>query len=409
LHVVAEDSGGGLDEVAVILNGARFALRRGICSRAPGTGYATRFAACSSQLTLDTQQDTTASPFRDGRNALAICAVDFAGNRSCDRRAISVDNSPPQVAFASQDPRDPELVRARVSDSASGIRSGQFFYRPAGDTAWRPVETRFVSGELRARVNSTLDPPGDYEFMAEARDRAGNAGRTTKRANGEPMVLTFPLKSHARLDAHLVPGGARALTVTYGRGARIAGRLRDPSGRPLANQEVTVTESFSAGALTDRRVRTVRTNRNGFWWEPLLPGPSRMVRAAFHGTRRYLGDHVEAGRLRVKSKASFHLSRQKVPEGGRVTFRGRVAHLGARIPPGGKLIELQVKDGSQWHTVRHVFGTRPDGRYRMRYRFARFYTSDVSYRFRVKVLREAGWPYKAPVTSRPKRLVVKAR
>ena len=111
----------------------------------------------------------------------------------------------------------------------------------------------------------------------------------------------------------------------------------------------------------------------------------------------------------MRTKTTFHLSRSHVPEGRRVVFRGRVAHLAARIPAGGKLIELQVKDGSRWETVRQTFHTRADGRYKLRYRFARFYASDVSYRFRVKVLREHGWPYKAPVKSRLRKLVVKAR
>jgi hypothetical protein len=83
--------------------------------------------------------------------------------------------------------------------------------------------------------------------------------------------------------------------------------------------------------------------------------------------------------------------------------------MAARIPAGGKLVELQVKDGPHWHTVRQAFYTRANGHYRMPYRFARFYTSNVSYRFRVRVLRELGWPYKAPVSSRVRRLVVKAR
>ena len=68
-----------------------------------------------------------------------------------------------------------------------------------------------------------------------------------------------------------------------------------------------------------------------------------------------------------------------------------------------------MKDGSHWNNVRQALYTRRDGHYRMHYRFGRFYTSRVVYRFRVKVLREFGWPYKAPVATRPKRLVVKAR
>ncbi len=223
------------------------------------------------------------------------------------------------------------------------------------------------------------------------------------------MVLTFPLKSGVTLNAHLAPGGSRPLTVGYGQHAKVAGRLRDSSGKPLANQWVTVTEYFGAGALIDRRIRSVRTDPDGLWGERLPAGPTRTVRATYDGTARYLADTANAGRLRVKTKATFHLSRRRVREGRRVVFRGRVAHFAARIPAGGKLIELQVKDGSQWHTVRQALYTRPNGRYRMRYRFARFYTSNVSYRFRVKVLREGGWPYKAPVTSRARRLVVRAR
>ena len=223
------------------------------------------------------------------------------------------------------------------------------------------------------------------------------------------MRLTFPLKSGVKLNAHLAPGGSRRMTVAYGQGAKVAGRLRDASGQPLAGQEVTVTEYFGAGALIDRRVRTVRTDSDGLWGERLPAGPSRTVSATYDGTTRYLADRAKAGRLRVKTRATFHLSRRHVLEGRRVIFRGRVAHFAARIPAGGKLIELQVKDGSQWHTVRQAFYTRRNGRYRMHYRFARFYTSDVAYRFRVKVLRETGWPYKAPVSSRAKRLVVKAR
>jgi hypothetical protein len=199
------------------------------------------------------------------------------------------------------------------------------------------------------------------------------------------------------------------LTVGYGERAKVVGRLVDASGRPVAHQAVTVTEDFGPGALIDRRVRTVRTDSHGLWGERLPAGPTRGVRATYAGSARYLPDRAAAGTVRVKTRATFHLSRKRVREGRRVVFRGRVAHFAARIPAGGKLIELQVKDGAQWNTVRHAFSTKPSGRYRMRYRFARFYTSNVAYRFRIKVLREGGWPYKAPVTSHPKRLVVKAR
>ena len=327
-----------------------------------------------------------------------------------DRQTVRVDNTAPALTFMSpQDPHDPELIRATVSDRTSGVSSGQIFYRPVGQTSWRPLDTRLRSGKLQARIDSTIDPPGDYEFMARAGDVAGNVAQTTTRADGRPMVLAFPLKSGVRLSAHLVPGGASRMTIGYGHRSKVAGQLVDASGKPLAHQEVTVIEHFPDGALINRRVRSVETDSDGLWGERLPPGPSRWITARFDGTLRYLPKGVKAGRLRVRTKATFHLSRRRVPEGRRVVFRGRVAHRAARIPAGGKLIELQVKDGSRWDTVRQAFYTRGNGRYKLRYRFARFYTSDVSYRFRIKVLREHGWPYKAPVKSRSRKLVVKAR
>jgi hypothetical protein len=243
--------------------------------------------------------------------------------------------------------------------------------------------------------------------MAEATDVAGNVAQTTSRANGQPMTLTFPLKSTVKLNAYLA-GGSSNETIGYGQPSKVSGRLRSASGQPLANQEITVTEYFGAGALIDRRVRVVHTDSDGLWGERLPAGPSRTVTATYAGNNRYLTDDARAGKLHVKTKATFHLSSKHIREGRQVLFSGRVAHLAARIPAGGKLVELEVKDGPRWHTVRHPFYTSPKGNYRLRYRFGRFYTSNVAYRFRVKVLRERGWPYKAPVSSPVRRLVVRA-
>ncbi len=410
LRAQANDAGSGVKGLTASVNGRRLATQDGGCDVIPGTTHAARFQACGAEIFSTYTPNTADEPFKDGANAIAVCATDFAGNRTCDEHRVRVDNTPPRISFAlSQDADDPELIRAAVSDPTSGVKSGQILYRPLGQTSWRHLDTRLHGGAMRARVDSAGNPPGTYEFMAQARDVAGNIAQTTRRADGRPMVLAFPLKTRARLTAHLAPGGAWRLTVGYGHRSKVAGRLRDASGRPLVGQRVTVIEDFGAGALIDRRVRIVRTDRDGLWGERLPAGPSRTVSATYEGTTRYLPDRAGAGRLRVTTRATLHLSRSRVREGRQVAFRGRVAHLAARIPAGGKLIELQVKDGSQWHTVRQAFYTAPDGRYRMRYRFARFYTSNVSYRFRVKVLRELGWPYKAPVSSRARRLVVKAR
>jgi hypothetical protein len=409
LSAQALDVGSGLQQMSIIANGVQFAGEPGMCHRVSGTVLSPALVPCASQMDLTARAVSGRRPFHDGGNQVTLCVVDFAGNRTCARRIVHVDNTPPVISFTnSQDPNDPELIRATVSDAASGVAGGQIYYRPVDGSEWRPLSTDHHLGELRARVNSTIDPPGRYEFMAWTSDIAGNATATTLRANGQPMILTFPLKAAVQLSGHL-EGGSRRATVGYGQTSRASGQLRDASGQPLRNEVVTVTEYFGEGALIDRRVRTVQTDDQGRWKERLPSGPSRKVTATYSGNRRYLPDTTGAGKLRVSTKATFHLSRRHVLEGHRVAFKGRVGHLAARIPPGGKLVELQVKDGKGWQTVRHPFYTRPTGKYRLRYRFARFYVRSVRYRFRLRVLRERSWPYKAPVSSQVRQLVVKPR
>ena len=406
-HVV--DLGSGVRSLSVFVNGTPLGTVKGACDQVPASHIAIKLAPCDSSSLLQVRAATPSPPFRDGSNAVSVCGFDFALNRTCLTRTVQIDNRSPAIAFASsQDPNDPELIRARCSDATSGVKGGRIYYRRLGSSTWHPLNTQLRSGELRARVNSTVDPPGSYEFMAVATDVAGNSTLATTRADGRHMVLRFPLKSGVRLSGHLT-GGTSHLTVGYGRPSTVSGELTDAAGKPLTNQNVTVTEYFGEGALIDRRIRTVTTDAHGHWKERLPGGPSRQIVADYAGTRRYLTDAARVGSLRVRTKATLHLSGHKVREGRHVAFKGRVGHLAARIPAGGKLVELEVKDGHSWQTVRHPFYTRANGKYRLRYRFGRFYTQNVRYRFRVRVLREHDWPYKAPANSRVRKLLVKAR
>jgi hypothetical protein len=412
LNVAATDAGSGVAALVVKVNGTRQFAQEGSCpGLISGTSLATGFVPCGGELDLVRQSDTQGSPFHDGLNSLSVCVVDFAGNQTCNSRPLSVDNVPPGLGFANaQDPDDPDLVRAPVADPHSGVASGRIWFRPAGLTTWQPLETTIEGGELRARVDSASEPHGAYEFMAEATDVAGNRIETTRRQNGQQMVLTFPLRAGVELTANLEPGGARRQTIGYGRSSSVAGRLLNAAGVSLANKDITVVEYFGEGALIDRRVRTVRTDGQGRWTSKLPAGPSRTVTAYFDGDPQYLGAEERVGTLRVRSKASFRTSRKRVPEGEKIVFKGKVGHVGARIPSGGKLIELQVREGAgRWNTVREAFYTQPNGRYRLSYRFGRFYLADAVFKFRAKIAREQGWPYKAPAQSRSRQVVVLAR
>lgn len=409
LGAVFTDSGSGLLEAGVRVNGLPLRELDPSCAVVPGETVATRLRPCSSAERLDTISPSTAElPFHEGDNSVAICGMDFAGNETCDSRTLRVDNTAPTSGFANEQmPDDPELIRAIVTDTHSGMASGRIHFRAAGGTVWRPLDTLLVGSELRARVDSAAEPEGDYEFMVEARDVAGNQSQTTLRQNGLPMVLHFPLRSGVDLSARIEPGGQRHMTVGYGKATRAAGQLLTADGTPLVNKEVTVEEYFGEGALIDRRVRTVRTNDEGRWRSKLPAGPSRSVKAFFLGDQRYLDEQTSAGSLAVKTRAGFETSRSRVPEGESVVFKGRIGRLGARIPNGGKLLELQVRErAGRWNTVREAFTTNARGRYRLRYRFGKFYAYNTRFRFRVKVARQSDWPYKAPVSSAARKVTV---
>ena len=84
-------------------------------------------------------------------------------------------------------------------------------------------------------------------------------------------------------------------------------------------------------------------------------------------------------------------------------------HRGARIPAGGKLVEVQyrLKTGRQ-RTLKEPFRTRANGTYRLSYRFSKALTSDALFHFRVKVRSEGNWPFKG-IASSWEEVVVRAR
>lgn len=407
------DVGAGAQQITARVNGQAVGQASGACTLAGLTPPNTPvLVPCGGVPPLSLNVDTAALPFRNGSNAVEIAAFDFSGNPATPVvRTVLIDNAPPSLAFRdTPDPGDPELIRAPVYDAHSGVTSGGIEMRRVGAALWQPLETVLSGGELRARVDSSLLPPGQYELRAHASDVAGNQRVSDLREDGTRMLLRFPLRAATGLTAGIGEGGGEELTVPYATSSSVTGRLTDAAGEPLVGEEVVVEEYFGEGALIDRRVRTVTTGTGGRWTSSIPAGPSREISASFAGTSSHLPTGAEAGELTVRSYASFDTERRSVPEGSRVVFRGQVGRLGARIPDGGKLIELQVKESrGRWNTVREAFHTNPGGRYALAYRFGRFYQADAVFTFRVKVAREQGWPYEAPVRSRQRKLTVRAR
>ena len=408
------DLGGGVASQVVVVNGLAVAPTHNFPCIGAGTENVSFLVPCPTTNVPpeDLSFDTVSPPFRDGVNEMVVCVYDFARsgqpNYGCDSQAIPVDNGAPQIAFSNQqDPQDPEVISASAADATSGLAhdSAQIEYRPINTDGWKVLPTTLVDGEMLARVDSGAEPPGFYEFRASVADVAGNSGSTLLRADQEPMRLHFPLKERVDVDAFFA-GGRVSQLVRYGRPTTVRGFLREPSGEGVADQRIVIRENFDDGSLVQRRTEHVRTDADGAFRSKIPAGPSRVVSIRYAGSNRYIGDRSPALDFNVRSRVALRASR-RVKAGGSAFFRGAVGRYFARIPAGGKLVELQYKKKARtWNTADEAVGTSSRGRVAIRYRFRRFYTQPVTFVFRLKVTRESRWPYRVPASSRSVRVTV---
>lgn len=408
LSAIAGDVGAGVFDFRATVNGAAIATAGGSC-RGETPPYTAFFVPCRENPILDIGANTAGEPFTNGENQVEFVATDYAGNRRVSSQLVRVDNLAPQGAFENaQDPQDPELISASVTDAHSGLAGATIYMRPRGTETYEALDTRVEDGEARARVDSLARAPGEYEFRLELADVAGNTSASSIRRDGTPMTLSFPLRQSVALRGGLSRGGSSGRPVRYATRSKARGQLLDAGGQPIGGETITVVERFGGGALIRERVTEATTDRKGRWRTKLPAGPSRTVEASFAGDGRYAPGSRAVEVLAVMSRASFKTSGEKVREGKVIEFSGRVGHLGAQIPAGGKLLELQVRLGAgEWDTVGEAFRTDEQGRYRRSYRFGNHYTSDARFQFRVKVGDEGGWPYRRATTKR-REVIVRA-
>jgi hypothetical protein len=354
-----------------------------------------------------------ATVIASGMHTIAYYARDAAGNvadgttaagrtnRPPARAVIKIDREPPGLAFAAaQNPRDPELIEARVEDRYSGIdlsRGSIAVRRVGAGERFAALPTQVSAGSLRARWDSSAYPVGEYEFRASGYDMAGNAATTLDRADGTAMRLSGPLKVPVRLLIH----GARERSVRYGRGTWFAGRALAGRRTPLADVAIKVVERFATGSAPREGISIVRTDGSGRFGIRLAPGPSREVVATVAPTTTTRGAESSPLTLTVHSRVVLRASASVAKIGGSpLVFRGKVASQGAAMPADGKVVQLQFRlPGLPWSEFRSV-RTGPNGRFRYAYRFSDDDSRGVRFQFRAYAPAQAGWPFE-PAGSLP--------
>lgn len=403
------DFGGGISSWLVLVNGTAVATQSPLCAPPLVDGRVPLLTPCSNKIIPEALTlPSTAGPFHDGANQVMLCTFDFASmgipNGGCSPSAtVHVDNTAPTLNFTNQQRvSDPELIEVPVSDSTSGLLpdSGRIELRPSGTEDWFPLKTTLADGTLSARVDSSAYPAGPYEFRAVASDIAGNEASTVLRADRSPMTLEFPLKDFVELDAFF-PGGQTKALAGYRQPAQVRGFLLKPDGSPVGDQRVVIREEFDDGSLIRRRTDHVRTAADGSFRSELPGGPSRAITVRYPGSPQYQADRARELDLNVRSQVAL-AAQSRIQAGDSAQFRGKIGRYFARLPAGGKLVELQYKKRAKtWNTAKEALGTSRRGAISVGYRFRRYYTQPVSFVFRLKVTRESNWPYRLPATSKP--------
>jgi len=367
---------------------------------------------------------------RPGVYSAQIWLRDEAGNEapaSAEAVPLRFDDIAPGVAFeADSGGGMPEAIRADVADEHSGPVAGTIDFRRLGVEQWTELPTKFEAGKApdAARLVADLPDnmsPGTYVFRATAVDAAGNRALSTRRADGTEMALRkLPPPPAARRAAAAAAAAAASapaaktrvfahlrwrhhrgprVTVPFGAGAMLSGRLVSAGGAGLAGRRLRVVSRPSRGALTRRRVDTVRTGSHGGFRLALRSGTSRRITVVYPGETGLAPARRPALALRVKAGVLLSAAPHALRTGQVLRLRGRVRSRGAPLPRRGKVVAVQYYESAA-HRWRPVLVTRTDhsGRYRAQYRF-RYVSGTARIRLRAVALAEERWPY-APGSSR---------
>jgi hypothetical protein len=180
--------------------------------------------------------------------------------------------------------------------------------------------------------------------------------------------------------------------VRFSQSPTVRGTLTAPSGEPIANATVFIGQQPEGQQW--RLDGAVRTDSAGdFVYRPAARHPNRQLRAVYFP---FSDSHENASSdplaLRVRAGMTLHVSRRSLRNGQRLVFTGRI--LGV-LPAAGIAVTLQAKVGRHYRSFRQLRASSgTGGRIRTAYRFERT-TGPVRYRFRLKVVRQAGLPFQS--------------
>jgi hypothetical protein len=252
------------------------------------------------------------------------------------------------------------------------------------------------------QFNPAAVPDGPHQIRVFARDATGanigysqsfpvttSARGAVNGTNGSDQVKLSVGARRTVKSGHHAPPVHSAATVSYGDKAVVSGRLVNSAGQPVIGARLAVASAVDRGAPQFAAFgRDVVTGSTGRFKFTVPAGPSVRVRVSYFA--RALDTASAASRdvrVKVRTKASLRAARRHMGGHRRAVFSGRV--YGRYRPPGVR-VELQGRRGHSYVTLATA-ATRPDGTYRLSYRFTR--RAHGRYVFRVRVRHYARFPY----------------
>lgn len=416
-------------------------------SAAPASGV----ASVHYKFDNGTQQTIAASSaviqIPQGVHTLTYGATDVAGNQSVETtRVISIDASPPVIAFDAEDLADRLRIGATVTDGLSGMKSARIEFRrvepDSTPSAWATLgdpqlaePAGAASMRIVRNINDEKFADGTYEFRITAIDVAGNA-YSLGDANGESTrLLRLPIRGSATISAAIADvttncrtaagkacasvkkcprktscrmvsairreQAATSIVRPYGAPTALIGEALSAPGSPLINAAVSVhsTELFgqSSGA------QTVLTDSAGRFEMPIPTGPSREFSVRFAGDASYLPTSASA-KLAVRTGVRFEVSKSKMRGGQALRLSGRLLGSAGRLPIAGKRVVIEFLTPAGWFPTIGSPLTDNNGRFAIAHKWPKT-ARRSTYLFRAHVYGEQPWPY-AEASSKSKRVTV---
>jgi Bacterial Ig domain len=358
-------------------------------SVAPGKDGSFTFVVRAPEVSATTVTDEYFSPVADGYAWMENASA-WPTNGVYLRYTI-VPRQPPSARITSSSDKVLRGQRIQVAATASdNVRIARVTFSVDGKAVAADGSAPYTA--LLPSANLSI---GRHTVEARAYDGAGQQAASNAPvevldssagiANGTPTVR----------DARIVGGLKRAksrLTVRYGKGARLRGRLVTTDGKPIQGAALEVASRVLAGNRGFRTIAGAKpvTGPNGGFTYRVPKGASRQVRIAY---RAYSRDTAFAAQrlfsLRTRAGVRLRVSPRRVHPGGRIRFRGNLR--GGPKPRAGVLVVLQAREGGRWRSFRTVRTKRKGGRFSTSYRFTR--TSGATFRFRALVRKQIGYAY----------------